>query len=174
MANCAGMSNSLPDDAHRLRPDHAPTPFSAEQIRAGCQPRRTIRLRVEPAGAEPFIRVNRFLEADADGALQEAQRFALDGTPLEPASAQRVRWVGFQEHASFPQARTTIGEETIELPSGTFECWRYAVRDDEAERLFWFAKSLPGMPVRMEERREGQLSFRMLMLENIPGGTLGA
>jgi hypothetical protein len=166
------MQSSLPDETHRLQPDHAPTPFSAEEIRAGCQPRRTIRLRVEPAGVEPFIRVNRFLEADAEGALQEAQRFALDGKPLEPASVQRVTWIGFQEHASFPEAATTIDIATIDLPGGSYACWRYVVREGDGERSLWFAKSLPGMPVRMEEREGDALTFRMVMLENIPGATL--
>ncbi len=166
------MQTSLPDETHRLQPDHAPTPFSAEEIRAGCQPQRTIRLRVEPADAEPFIRVNRFLEADAEGALQEARRFSLSGTPLEPASVQRVTWIGFQEHASFPEEATTIETGTVDLPGGSYPCWHYLVREGDTERSFWFAKSLPGMPVRMEEREGGALTFRMLMLENIPGATL--
>jgi hypothetical protein len=160
-------------DPHRLRPDHAPTPFSAAEIRAGCQPPRTIRLRVEPAGVAPFIRVNRFLEADADGALQEAQRFALDGTPLDEPAAERVTWLGFQSHASYPEAQTTISVETIELPAGTFACWCYCVRDGDSEDRFWFAKELPGMPVRMESREGGRLTFAMVMLENRPGATLG-
>jgi hypothetical protein len=160
-------------DPHRLRPDHAPTPFSAAEIRAGCQPPRTIRLRIEPAGGTPFIRVNRFLEADEEGALQQAQRFALDGTPLDEPEAQRVTWLGFQSHASFPEAQTTIGEETIELPAGTFACWRYVVREGASEQHFWFAKALAGMPVRMESWEDGALTFAMAMLENVPGATLG-
>lgn len=161
-------------DAHRLRPDHAPTPFSAAEIRAGCQPPRAITLRIEPAGAEPFIRVNRFLEADDDGALQEAQRLALDGTPLDEVDVRRVTWLGFQSHASFPLAATTISEETIELPAGTFDCWCYLVRDGASEQRFWFARELPGMPVRTEEREGGAVTFAMTMLENVPGATLGA
>lgn len=159
-------------DSHRLRADHAPTPFSAEEIRAGCQPPRTIRLRIEPAGATPFIRVNRFLEADAEGALQEAQRFAIDGTPLDEGERHRVSWLGFQEHASYPETQTTISEETIDLPAGSFACWCYTVRDGNDERRFWFARELPGMPIQMEEREGGALTFRMVMLDNVPGATL--
>ena len=160
-------------DAHRLQPDHAPTPFSAAEIRAGCQPPRTITLRIEPAGATPFIRVNRFLEADAEGALQQAQRLALDGTPLDEPDVQRVTWLAFQSHASYPEARTTISDETIELPAGDFACWRYVVRDGDSEQRFWFAKALPGMPVQVESWEDGVRTFSMAMLENVPGATLG-
>ena len=121
---------------------------------------------------DPFVRINRFLEADAHGALQEQQRFTPDGAPLDEASADRVTWIGFQSHASFPEEQTTIGEERIELPAGAFECWRYTVRDGASVSDFWFAKELPGMPVRMEQRDAGALVFRMVMLENVPGATL--
>lgn len=159
-------------EAHRLQADHAPTPFSAAEIRAGCQPPRTIRLRVEPAGQAAFERVNRFVEADLDGALQETQRFSLDGAPLDEPIRQRATWLGFQEHASFPERLTTISEESIELPAGRFDCWLYQVRDGGDERRFWFARDLPGMPIRMEEHEDGVLTFRMVMLENVPGATL--
>ena len=110
--------------------------------------------------------------ADAEGALQEAQRFTLNGRPLDEASADRVTWLGFQSHASFPEARTSIGEERIEIPAGSFECWRYTVTDEDEVRRFWFARDLPGMPVRMEQEEGGRIVFRMVVLENVPGATL--
>lgn len=160
----------MTDASHRLQADRAPTPFSADQIRLGCPAGRTIRLRVEPVEGEPFIRVNRFLETDADGAVQEHQRFALDGTPLDEATTQRVTWRGFQSHASFPAAATVIDEADVEIPAGRFACRRYTVSGDGGVTQFWFAAELPGMPVQVEERgSDGELRFRMVMLENLPG-----
>ncbi|HSK94810.1 MAG TPA: hypothetical protein VLA76_12245, partial [Candidatus Angelobacter sp.] len=69
----------MPTDAHRLRPDHHPTPFSADEIRRGYPPGRTVRMRVEQAGAAPIIRVTRFAAGNAEGADQEVWLETPDG-----------------------------------------------------------------------------------------------
>lgn len=157
-------------DPHVMQSGHAPTPFTADEIRDGCPPGRTIRLLVEPAGAVPFMRVTRFVSGDAEGAVQEAQRFSVDGEPLDEPSQGRTTWAGFQSHASFPADATTIDRETITIPAGTFECHRYTVRTDNAIDTFWFATTLPGMPVKMVSERDGETTFTMTMLENTVGG----
>jgi hypothetical protein len=153
-------------DPHLLRPDHAPTPFTADEIRRGCPPGRTIRLRVEAAGADPVLRVTRFRESDDDGAVQEGGRFTLEGLPLETPHRDRTRWAEFQAHASFPADRTRVDRVDLDTPMGSEECLRYTVGDDEAAAVFWFATARPGMPVRVEERRGGETVFTMTMIED--------
>ena len=58
-------------DPHVLEPGHAPTPFTAEEIRRGCPPGRTIRMLVEIEGVEPAYRVNRFVGCDEAGTTLE-------------------------------------------------------------------------------------------------------
>jgi hypothetical protein len=135
----------------------APTPFTAEQIRAGCPPGRTIRMRVDSEGETPFLRVSRFVSCDESGAVLERSRQSLEGVVLDPPEAGLVTWRELQAHASFPVEVTTIEEETISTAIGDLECLRYAVRDGGTEEVFWFAKSLPGMPIQYVTRVGGKV-----------------
>jgi hypothetical protein len=112
-------------DPHLLRPDHRPTPFTADEIRLGCQPGRTIRMLVIQPGEEPVVRVTRFASGDAEGAEQEHWQETPDGARLTETERRRSTWLGFQGHASFPADTTEIDEETIDIPAGRFECLRY-------------------------------------------------
>ncbi len=154
------------DDPHLMAPGHAPTPFSAADIRGGCPPGRTMRLLVEPDGEPAFLRAVRFLSCDEEGAEQEGQRFSLDGEPLEPATTERTRWEEFQAHASFPLQRTKIDRETIETPLGVMRCLRYTVADGETVRTFWFADDRPGMPVKVVTRAGDRVVSTMTMTED--------
>jgi hypothetical protein len=159
-------------DPHRLRPDHLPTPFTAEEIRVGCQPGRMVRSLVVKAGKVPVVHVTRFVSADAQGAEQESWEETPDGARLSEPERRRSTWLGFQEHASFPAATTEVAGEEIEIPAGRFACLRYTNRDGESVRTFWFASSVPGMPLRFEERVNGAVVFSSTAIENIPGAEL--
>lgn len=160
----------MTSDPHQLRPDHLPTPFTAEEIRLGCQPGRTIRSLVVQPGQDPVIRVTRFVSADAEGADQESWEETLDGARLSEAARRRSTWLGFQEHASFPADTTEIGEEEIDIPAGRFACLRYTNREGDVVRTFWFARSAAGMPLRFEEWTDGVLTYSSTAIENVPGG----
>ncbi|MDP9272615.1 MAG: hypothetical protein M3O93_03645, partial [Chloroflexota bacterium] len=159
-------------DPHQLRPDHLPTPFTADEIRAGCQPGRTLRTRVVRAGQDEVVHVTRFVSADAEGAEQESWEETPEGTRLSDPQRRRSTWLGFQEHASFPAATTEVAEEEIEIPAGRFACLRYTSRDGESVSTFWFARSVPGMPLRFEERVNDVVVFSSTAIENIPGREL--
>jgi hypothetical protein len=160
----------MPTDAHRLRPDHHPTPFSADEIRRGCPPGRTVRALVVEAGSEPYIAITRFVSADDEGADLEYWRETPDGAPLTDPRKHRSTWLEFQGHASMPTATTEITEETIEIPAGRFDCLRYTRTDGDAVSTFWFAKSAPGMPLRFEVRERGELVYSSTAIENsMPG-----
>jgi hypothetical protein len=141
-------------DPHVLGAGLLPTPFSADEIRAGCPEGRTIRLLVEPAQGEPFERVNRFVDCDESGATLERWRLGAEGGVDGEVERERTTWLDLQRHASFPADRATRSREAIELPIGRVECLRYDVRaaaHDAPVATFWFALDHPGMPVRYEQ-----------------------
>ena len=156
----------MPPEAHRLRPDHLPTPFSAEQIREGCPAGRTIHLREEAPDEPPSFRRIRFLQADEDVAEQEFQATDAEGNPVGEPSQRHSTWGELQHHASQAADATTVQEVSLDLPFGALDCWLYAVRRPESELRFWFAKELPGMPVQVEEWTDGSLAGRSLMIAN--------
>jgi hypothetical protein len=157
-------------DPHVLQADHLPTPFTADEIRRGCQPGRTVRALVTEAGDDPYIHVTRFVAVDAEGADQESWRETPDGTRLTEPQRRRSTWLGFQGHASMPAATTDIAEEDIDIPAGRFACLRYTRRDGESVMTFWFARSAPGMPLKFEEREGDEVVYSSTAIENIPGG----
>ncbi|HLE59880.1 MAG TPA: hypothetical protein VJA85_09560 [Candidatus Limnocylindria bacterium] len=157
---------SLPPEAHRLRADHLPTPFSATQIRDGCPAGRVIRLREESPGELATYRRIRFVEVDRDGAVQEYQATDADGAPIGAATRRRSSWLALQGHASQPADATSVEEVDLELTFGRFACWRYVVRRPEGEMRFWFAQVLPGMPVRVEAWVDGALGERTVMIDS--------
>ncbi|MGW9631841.1 hypothetical protein ACWGST_14160 [Agromyces sp. NPDC055520] len=147
-------------DPHLLGPGLLPTPFTADEIRSASGAGKLIRILVEQPDGERFERINRFSDCDADGAMLERWLVAADGGVEGEVSSGRVTWRELQGHAAFPADRTTVVEETLELPIGRVECLRYDTRDeagdgdereaDVAAETFWFARAFPGMPVRYE------------------------
>lgn len=155
---------ALPPESHRLRPDHLPTPFSADQIRDGFEVGRVISLREEEPDAEPGYRQIRFVQADAEGAIHAFTNTDADGVPIGPTVDRRSTWLQLQGHASQPADRTTCEEVTIELSWGPEPCWKYVVTEADRETRYWFAERMPGMPVVVESREHGRLTGRTEML----------
>ena len=155
---------TTPKDEHILAPGHAPTPFTADEIRRGCPPGRTIRLLVESEGHEPLIRTNRFVSCDDEGAVIERARLTTEGEPTGPVETDHATWAELQAHASFPVEHTDVEPERIELPIGTLDCLRYRVRDGSSIQTFWFAVSAPGMPVKYTTEESGRLSTVVTMV----------
>ena len=159
----------MTSDPHVLHPDHLPTPFTADEIRVGCPPGRTVRALVVETGSEPYVQITRFVSGDAEGAEQESWTETPDGVRLTEPKRRRTAWLGFQGHASMPAATTDIAEEVIDIPAGRFDCLRYTRREGDTVNTFWFARSAPGMPLKFEERQAGELVYSSTALENIPG-----
>jgi hypothetical protein len=148
-----------------LHPGHAPTPFTAAEIRAGCPAGRTIRLSVRE-GSGLHTRVIRFIAADEHGASQESQAFTGEGEPLGEPTTKWTSWSELQEHASFPRAATAIDVEALNTPLGRLECRVYTVVDGEAATRFWFAVLRPGMPVKVEHQVDGEVVHTITMIED--------
>jgi len=153
-------------DSSRLDPNHLPTPFSAAEIAAACRPGRTLRYQIERAGQPPVVRVSRYVETDTTGGVQESWEEPLDGRRLTEPTQERSTWLDLQRHASFDAATTARDDETIEIPAGTFDCYRYARTDEKGTWRFWFAMSLPGQPVRFEGRIGDEQIVSATLLEN--------
>jgi len=152
----------VPDDPRILHPGHAPTPFTADEIRAGCPAGRTIDLAVNDGG-DRYLRTIRFLAVDESAANQESSAFTADGEPLGDPAIGRTTWLEFQEHASFPAAATTIEREALASFLGRLECLVYTVEDGESISRYWFATTRPGMPVKVETRIGHEISYEMAM-----------
>jgi hypothetical protein len=157
------------NDPHQLRPDHLPTPFTADEISIGCPPGRTVRSLVIRKGSEPYVHVTRFVSGDAEGADQESWTETPDGARLTDPDRDRSTWLEFQEHASMPAASTQITEEEIDIPAGRFACLRYTRVDGDTVSTFWFARSAPGMPLQFESRVRGELAFSSTAIEDSVG-----
>jgi hypothetical protein len=143
---------SAEHDPRVLGPGLAPTPFTAEQIRAGCPAGRMIELLVDVQDEEPYVRFTRFASCDETGAIIERGRLD-SGTA---ATSDRASWSELQAHAAFPVAATTIEPDTIDIPLGKLGCLRYTVRDGTTVDTFWFAPAFPGMPVRVSRQENGR------------------
>ena len=134
------------DDPRVLHPGHAPTPFTAEQIKLGCPIGRIVTARTEAAGEPDRVDVTVFAETDEEGAVLESN-----------GQQHRVSWRELQGHASFPAEATTIDEDVVEGPLGRMECLGYRVVSGNTASTFWFAKDRPGMPVLFTTEVDGAL-----------------
>jgi hypothetical protein len=159
-------------DPHFLAPGRAPTPFTADEIRAGCPAGRTTRLRVEVVGEAAFHRLSRFVECDEAGATLERSRLSLDGSVLSEPEVDRVTWRGLQGHASFAADDTTIEADRIETAIGELDCLRYTVREGTTDEVFWFAKDLPGLPIHCLTRTDGRVATTVSVVEDTSRGVV--
>jgi hypothetical protein len=114
-------------------------------------------------GGNRYLRTIRFLAVDENAANQESSAVTTDGEPLGEPAIGRTTWLDFQEHASFPAAATTIEPEALNSSLGRLECLVYTVEDGETVSRFWFATTRPGMPVKVETRVGGEITYEMAM-----------
>jgi hypothetical protein len=154
-----------PPVENRMRPDHAPTPFSAAEIREGCPAGRVSIFRVEsPTGGESLLAF-RFQGGDEESSKLEIVTTDLEGEELSPPRAGGSKWTELQAHASYPADGTTITTEMLTTPAGTFECWLYTVSRGELTTKAWFAKDLPGPPVQSITTKGETEQVRMTLIE---------
>lgn len=90
----------------------------------------------------------------------------IDGRVESGPEIQHSTWLQFQAHASFPSAETAVEEVILESVLGTLECLCYTVGSDDGFNRFWFARSLPGMPVLVHRLEHGKLSSVMQMVSS--------
>jgi hypothetical protein len=159
-----------PPGTNRMRPDHAPTPFSAEEIYAGCPRDREIVFQVEAFGQPVIFQTMKFVTVYENKVVFESITTGTDGKQQGPRRITTGTWKDLQEHASFPEKQTTIQKESLTVPAGTFDCWRYDVtlgKDGKTNvQRYWFALNLPGPPICFEETVDARVAYKMTMLKN--------
>ena len=102
------LAAQAPPEANRMQATHAPTPFSAAEIREDCAAGawRTFRLESRgPSGWEEARQTMRFLEGGPEQTEVEVVVEKESGVPGEP-QRQTTTWKDLQAHASFPQHAT--------------------------------------------------------------------
>jgi len=82
-------------------------------------------------------------------------------TSVRPGSSSRstLRFLAITERGE---------EEELSIPSGRFACLRYTRTDPDAVWRFWFARELPGQPVRYEREVSGEIVFSAILIDNTP------
>ena len=157
----------IPTDPHVLKIGHAPTPFTADEIREGCPAGRTIGLLIEPREGDPYLQLNRFVTVDEEGADYRIESMTVDGEEIDDPVEMRTRWEEFQEHASFPGEETQIDTDVLETRMGSLKCMRYTVTDGPTSDVYWFAVDKPGMPVKVETlAQDGVAYYRVTMIND--------
>ncbi len=172
----AGMTAAdLPPESNRMRPDHLPTPFSAEELKAWNVPGYQTTYLVEAEGREPLTVLTQWLPSEGGKGVFVSQEMSSRGELLGKPQKASADWKELQSHASFPVSATQVSTVEIEVPAGKFTCWRYDVErpvpsgEGEPKTLvmsFWFARDLPGPPVLMQHRLEGRVTMTMTLLSH--------
>jgi len=152
----------------------APTPYTAAQIRDASRAGRTYVYRIEAPGAAPRTTTITFLKVTPEEA--ETRSTTVDektGAAVQPEKESRATWDELRRHAEFPRAATTITDETITVPAGTFDCKVYAVverKEANAPHMrFYFAKAMPGAPVLITIDKGGARVHTQTLLVHKPG-----
>ncbi|MEM7244681.1 MAG: hypothetical protein AAF533_05025 [Acidobacteriota bacterium] len=174
VAGSASAAPAVPGRSHVLTPGHAPTPFTADQIRRGCADGHRIVFRIEQGSGPAMLQTTDFSAGDAEGVTVSATARLADGTPMGEPQESRSAWKALQGHASFPAEVTRI-TPTDALESGlgvSLPGWIYEVRGEDGGTMrFSFASDLPGPPVKLEQRdASGALTMSMVMVESVRVG----
>lgn len=163
----------MPPEANRMQEGFAPTPYTADEIRASCEPGRTMVFLIETPEGPPEHQVFHFTREDDGTPLFQAWTTDLDENLIGEISSVTPVWRELQGHASFPEERTTLELGDLATPFGTFSCWVYTVTSDRDGvnhvQRFHFARELAGPPLLMEIEQDGENVQRMTMIENEAG-----
>ena len=164
------METELPPEANRMKKDHAPTPFTADEIRLGCPNGRVTKYKIEIPGKPVHFEVTTFVNGTKETAGFEMTMLDTNGNPMGQKRTATAKWNELQAHASFPAADTTITNTQYTTPAGAFDCWLYTVKSEKEGKpiisKFYFAKSLPGPPVYFTQESDGTAIFIMTLMEN--------
>lgn len=169
-ATLTGQAKDMPPASNKTQADHAPTPFSAAEIKAGCPRDRTMVFQIEMFGKSMLFRTTRFMSHFDDRTVLENITKTADGKKVGKTQIVTANWTDLQAHASFPAINTKITNVKHTVPAGTFDCYLYTITDTAAgkssEKQLYFAKSLPGPPITYIEKADGKITYRMVMIKN--------
>lgn len=156
----------------------APRPFPAPALAAGIPQGTAMRIRIAAAGEPTVVQRWTFTRCTAEAATIHSEVFDEAGGLLKDEGETTTPWSELEQHASFPLAATTMGEEAYDSPFGPLATWSYTVTVPGEDgvmlvKRYLFAKTLPGPPVLFTIERQGEEIFRMTMLERTSPATTG-
>ncbi len=156
-------------EERRFAPDREPSPFSAQQIAAGCGPESKRIYRFVMSKQEVSYKRWTFRDQTAEGCTFVQADCDKDGVVTDEPKASKTTWKQLQSHAAWPAAQTSASEARLEVPAGAYECMHYEVSrkgpQGIGEDKYWFAWDLPGPPIRMERRVGGELMVTMTLMQ---------
>ncbi|MEO1339087.1 MAG: hypothetical protein AAFV29_25815, partial [Myxococcota bacterium] len=169
---CSSTGIQTPE-ANTDRSQHAPRPFSAEQISRAWRLHSVRTYRTVQKGKPAVISKTQVVEHNAKGVTMLNASYDESGKPLEAPKPSTATWTQLMEHATFPSNRTTIEDATVDIAAGRFVVWKYTVRpsgqqgsgQQGAVRRFYFAKDQPGAPVLFEQFIDDERTFRSELIE---------
>ena len=161
-----------PEDLDPGDPSILRRPFTAEQIRDEWVQGFNLLIRARRPESEAVERWT-VVEADADGLVLEYARLNRAGEVFGDPRVERSTWVELRDHATYPAGSATIEEQTRDTPLGRLDGWLYTQRSPGEGLVteFFFARDLPGAPIHMISRRDGEMVMEILQLERSRPGT---
>lgn len=163
------------DGSAAAEPAEAPAlatpPFTAEQIRDATKAGRTYRFAMRQ-GEQTLTVTMTFTAVSPERATIERSVVDASGNTLDQGT-EETAWEDLVDHASYPADQTQITETTVEVPAGKFDAMLYTITADQDGKAFvsrmYFAKSLPGAPVKAEVTLGDQQMLSMELVEHTPG-----
>lgn len=112
-----------------------------------------------------------YMTADLRPAPEVAYPVVGTSPPTTPTPDPRVD----RAAAAIGPLLKALGEQReLSIPAGRFDCLRYTREESDSAWRFWFARDLPGQPIRFEHQVGDAVVFSATLLENVPGGSRGA
>jgi len=151
-----------------IGPDFAPVPFAPGTLAATFRAGATITYRIQVPGNEPQLLTTEFLQADDEGVTMRDTTKTADGTLAGEPTTATATWSELEGHAHFPRTATTISDGVIDVPAGHFSAYQYRITSmtdgATAVTTLWFAKELPGPPVKMVKQVDRKTTFEMVLM----------
>lgn len=168
-----------PEGLVEIGPDLAPVPFPPGTLARTFRDGASITFRIEAAGQEPVLLTTEFVDPTEDGVTLRDTTTALDGTPRGAPATATATWTELESHAHFPRQATSIADSVVEVPAGRFDSFEYRItatkQGSTTVTTAWFAKELPGPPVKLTREVDGRLAMTMVLVRtHRPGAAQGA
>ena len=171
------LVNASPPEENRMRAGNLPTPFTAEEIKAHCKPGYSTKHIFENAGLKPVIQIVTFLESeDPTKARFSSRQESTTGELVSDDGITEIGWDKLQAHGSFLDNVATVKEATLELDGTSYDCWKYEINNivpnhdgsslNSVSMTMWFAKNLPGPPVKMVQFVNGEKQTSITLIQD--------
>ena len=134
----------------------APTPYTAEQLRAAMPVGHVIRVAITAGDQPPVEDRWEVVAATPEGCTITSTQ----GPP------QTSDWEELRDHAKFPAAATVITDGTVDVGAGHFATKHYVVaQPDGSVETFDFDVARAGPPLLLLKEKDGKLLVRFETLE---------